>query len=98
MKAKLFILILPFIILSHSIFGQAIPQNYFSTNAWYTWYTAYDPAVMSSMPTPALNDYFVRYIVAVKASGARFCRIGGTNANILGNDHVANGYQPITKE
>lgn len=77
---------------SLTVFGQSIPQNFFGQNAWYTVYT-------NDGQEPDINNAFINYIADVKASGAKFCRIGGANANIQGN--IIGGiptFIPITRE
>ncbi|MDQ3047274.1 MAG: hypothetical protein M3R27_06975 [Bacteroidota bacterium] len=72
--------------------AQPISPNFFGQNAWYTVYTDIDII-------PDTDNPFVKYINEVKASGAKFCRIGGANANILGNFSMGVPSNiPITKE
>lgn len=66
------------------VMAQPIEERFFGQNAWYTSYTTVN---LSTNP-------FVDKISDVQASGATFVRIGGNNANILGNP---NPPPPITK-
>lgn len=59
--------------------AQTIPAHFFGQNAWYTRYTNDGQATNT-------NDHFSTNITEVKNASPYFIRIGGANANILGND------------
>jgi hypothetical protein len=70
------------------VMTQPIEERFFGQNAWYTVYTT------ASLPVG--QNPFVDSISDVQASGATFVRIGGANANILGNN--PNAPVPIDKD
>lgn len=98
MKKLLFALVL---FATLKCLAQPITQDFFSQNAWSTVYNnSFNPTPSNTvLPTNDPNDAFVQNIGAVTAMGAHLVRIGGANANILGN-FVAGAptYSPLTKQ
>jgi hypothetical protein len=73
-----------------------IEQELYGQNAWYTYYVTW-AGPPSTPPSPHSTDHFIPTIAKAKESGARYCRIGGANANLIGND-PSTAPNPITKE
>jgi hypothetical protein len=93
---KKFLTFLP-IICTALVKAQApVAQQFFGQNAWYTYYVTWS-GPPSTAPSPDPSDHFLATIQKAKESGALYCRIGGANANIIGNDPTT-APNPITKE